>query len=149
MCEDYCSRAQGVCPDVFVDDDTCFDACLDMDMNGQTNDRSGDTVQCRITALELGLCEHAGVDSALCSSDDEHTGQLPDDSAVQQGPEDRRKAGALPEEASGLQPIDDLVGAGVDVLLRRQQTNLGILRRFVGRRDSGEVGDDAIARLLV
>lgn len=83
LCEDYCSRAQGVCPDVFVDDDTCFDACLDMDMNGQTNDRSGDTVQCRITALELGLCEHAGVDSALCSSDDEHTGQLPDDSAVQ------------------------------------------------------------------
>ena len=83
LCQSYCSSTQGVCPEVFVDHDTCFEACLDMDMNGQTGDRSGDTVQCRVTALELGLCEQVGVDSELCSSPDEHTGQLPDDSAVQ------------------------------------------------------------------
>lgn len=83
LCQGYCSSMQDVCPEAFVDYDSCFAACLDMDMNGQADDRTGDTVQCRVTALGLGLCEHAGVDSALCSSDDEHTGQLPDDSAVQ------------------------------------------------------------------
>lgn len=83
MCEDYCSSMTSSCPDAFVDDDTCSDACLDMDMNGTDGDRNGDTVQCRQTAIELGLCEYAGVDSELCSSETEHTGQLPDDSGVQ------------------------------------------------------------------
>jgi hypothetical protein len=82
-CEDYCASMTASCPDTFVDENTCFDACLDLDMNGVEGDRNGDTLQCRTTAIELGLCEYAGVDSELCSSDEEHTGQLPDDSGVQ------------------------------------------------------------------
>ena len=83
LCQDYCGAMMATCGHIYLTDDACTEACMGMDVNGVEGDRSGDTVQCRQHALELELCDQAAPDSTLCAGEDGHTGQLPDDSAVQ------------------------------------------------------------------
>ncbi len=71
-CENYCGAAMAVCTGgdaIYTSMDECMTACAAFDATGSIGDTSGDTVQCRLYHLGVGLrtgdtgthCPHAGV----------------------------------------------------------------------------------------
>ena len=65
-CEEYCHLALENCTGddaLFADEDECMTACADLDDTGSEGDTSGDTVQCRITHLQVS----ADHDTLVCA----------------------------------------------------------------------------------
>ncbi len=75
LCDTYCLKAQEVCA-LYVLDTDCADACAMFADTGADGDTTGDTVQCRISHLDLASeagmadihCPHAGMLSMTSST---------------------------------------------------------------------------------